>query len=316
MLKQLIPTLGLFFLISQLQAHAFDSKHSIAFKLAGGLPVVQATVNGIQGNFVIDLGAAEVILNEKYFKEAYPSMRSTSGIHVNKVETAELKIKELIISTLHVENIFAQVIDLQHLEQSKNQPIHGLLGFELWKNYEVALDYVREKMTLYERNKSTAPRRFTTTGTPPTVSLDFTFIGHLACVTAYVGTHRLRLALDSGAEINIVDHRWKKKLRPHFQKRGQFLVRGISSQERQVEYIKLKQLWIGDRSYPFMRSVLSDLRPISSSIDGILGYEFFVRCQKVAIDFKKRRFHIWHLPDQSTSPPEKSTLVRTSDTKP
>lgn len=279
-----------------------ENTHILTFKTIGGLPIVQASIDGIQGNFILDLGSADIILNERYFKASHRSNYPPISITNPVVAAGELKIGALHWQELQEENIWAYVVDLSHLETTKGIPIHGLLGQKIVQDYEVVLDYVRGTILLckldQEGNKFCTPYEEL-----PTSSLDVSFAKHLACVTAYVGNTKLRLALDSGAEINILDSRLRKKLLPYLEASKNYHIRGLSSDLQQVEYTKVRNLWIANKDYPRMRTVLSDLTVLRMDIDGILGYEFFVRCQKVAINFKQRKLHIWHLPDPDAPAP-------------
>ena len=102
----------------------------IPFQLAGNMIVVEASLDGIYGNFIIDTGSPDVVLNSAYFKGFPDAFNNTEVTDIHgQVRTVLLyDIREFTIKDIRLPNARALVLDLKVLEALRGLPLLGIIG--------------------------------------------------------------------------------------------------------------------------------------------------------------------------------------------
>ena len=102
---------------------------------------------------------------------------------------------------------------------------------------------------------------------------------------------KLRLGLDTGAEMNMLDNRLAGRVFDHMEILSSQTVSGANGTKSDVLVTRLKGLEIGEVMLPEMRTLVGNLTTMGKaygySLDGMLGYPFFAQGRTV-IHFKKR----------------------------
>lgn len=251
----------------------------VPFALVNHLPVVQATVDGRTGNFILDTGAEATLLNHRYFAGVPTATPVGAGATGAFQQTFSYRMNRLAWQGLTVQGVDLTAVDLTHLGAA---PLLGLLGADLLTHYAVTLDYGTRTLTLRAADH---PRSLP----PPKLTLPFTRRGHLPLLAVAIAGQSYALTIDSGASVNMLAARWLPALQKELSHSFTMSLGGVATQEQPVTGGTLKlatlthQLPLRD-----MVTVFTTIGPLANSqptpIDGILGYEF-LRQYQVTIDY-------------------------------
>lgn len=253
------------------------------FDLDRGMIYVQAEVDGVRGQFILDTGAPGLVLNEipqasadnPYSAQSSGGEVSVGMKRVGRFEWAGRKLKW----------VEAVVVNLDHLEAVHQSPIKGMIGYDLLKEYFVFLDYSRRQLII--RADGAPPLK-------PAVIFPFELDGHLPVVTVNVQGVALRLGLDTGAAANLLDKKWQH-LFPAADSDAVMGVQGLDQAVQRMPMGTLSGLRVQDEVFDatFVRMDLSHLQTASGQpLDGLLGYSFLSDYQ-IAIDYKTGRLLLW-----------------------
>lgn len=271
----------------QVKVYAADT--AIPLKIIHGLPFVKANLNGVSGNFMLDTGAPLLVVNQPNVLEHSTIAAASFSSNFN---VGVLKIKNFAWANLQRKGLEALALDAQHLENFTGMPIAGLVGYDLIKAYEIYIDYPDQQLLLLPPGKNKLH-----VAAKPLLTLDLTLQDHLPVVMVEVNGQMLRLGLDTGAGINLIDKHLQADLSINLEAfLGEELVKSIDQSDHLratlvIENTSLNKLQLGSMKYLF-----SDLTHLESTtslkIDGLLGAPFFEKV-KCSIDYPNRKLHIW-----------------------
>src|ERR1700709_2034988 len=89
---------------------------TVPIKRAGNLIVVEAQLDTMIGNFILDTGAPGLILNETYFRDSpHVSEKESAGINGSASQTFTTVVYNFAILDLHYDKITADVTDLSNI---------------------------------------------------------------------------------------------------------------------------------------------------------------------------------------------------------
>ncbi|MFD2914654.1 pepsin/retropepsin-like aspartic protease family protein [Psychroserpens luteus] len=281
------------------------SEHTtrIPFKLIDNLIVIEAELLNQKGNFIIDTGSETLILNKVHFKTRqndYSNSREASGVIDFIDNPLEKRLREFIIKDITIENKKSDVIDLSHIETSKKIHLLGIIGYDILKDYEVFIDMYLNQITLsrvnYEGQKLD-PRQYLEKIID---TVNFKLKKHTIVLEVSVNDELLKFGLDTAAEYNQLNKRTNKKVLKYFFPSKRLMLVGASGKKIEVMAGKLYRVKLSDRIYfAPMTTLLTNLNQMNeafgTSLDGILGYEFF-RQQRTIINYKKEKLYFVEFP--------------------
>ncbi|WP_298903004.1 aspartyl protease family protein [uncultured Psychroserpens sp.] len=281
------------------------SEHTtrIPFKLIDNLIVIEAELLDRKGNFIIDTGSETLILNKVHFKTRQPfynKKKETSGVIDVIDNPLEKRLREFIIKDLIVEDTNSDVIDLSHIERSKKIHLLGIIGFDILKDYEVFVDMYLNQITL-SRVDSKGQKLDQRAYLEKIVdTIDFKLKKHTIVIEAYVNDQKLKFGLDTGAEYNQLNKRTSKKVLKYFYPSKRLMLVGASGRKIEVLAGKLYRVKLSDNIFfAPMETMLTNLNQMNeafgTSLDGVLGYEFF-RQQRTIINYKKEKLYFIKFP--------------------
>lgn len=140
----------------------FDNPHSrsvtIKFKTASNLIIIPMTINESDTlNFILDTGIRYPIITELPFVKKlnlnYMVPVELKGLGEGETLTAYrsgnnvIKMEGLVARNQEVQMIIEENFQISHM---LGIPVHGLIGFNLFKDYIVKIDYQDEELTLYK----------------------------------------------------------------------------------------------------------------------------------------------------------------------
>jgi hypothetical protein len=275
----------------------------VPIKRAGNLIIVEAQVDTLEGNFVLDTGAPYLVLNETYFRDA-PKIddQDAGGINGQADGSFSTVVHNFRILDLQYSRLTADVTDLSAIENGRGIKVLGLLGTRLFSKFALTVDLFRNVLYIQKLdNNGEIPEtervfhdRFMVT--------PFKYTNDVMFIKGSINNNTLWFAFDTGAETNLLEYRVSKKI-GDMEVINRSKLTGIGGSVFEVVYAKFDNLRIGDRMYMKNRVLITDLgkmgRVYGSSIDGVLGYDFFVR-GIFTINFVKKEFemYIYTYPDK------------------
>ena len=271
----------------------------IPFRMTGRLITVEAQIEDQIGNFIIDTGADKLLLNSNYFKPD-----RVLNHEVAYGSTGEIgKVLLRHVDTLKWDNLFflkvkANVIDMRHIERKKNARILGLIGYEVFKDFEIFFDFQFNQIVLTKLDSKGNRLDGEAIWEVPYDSLNFRLKGHVIILNGKVKKERLKFTLDSGAELNLLDRGVRRKVLKNFKitKRARLL--GAGQKEIEVLAGKLYDVNLENIPCPGMRTLLTNLDALNYSfgtqLDGVLGFEFLIG-RRILINYKKKKLYFFNL---------------------
>ncbi|MCK8479723.1 hypothetical protein [Psychroserpens algicola] len=281
------------------------NKHTtrIPFKLIDNLIVIEAELLNKKGNFIVDTGSETLILNKAHFETRIPhnaKTKQTSGV-IDVIDyPIEKRLKQFKIKGLILEDKNSDVIDLSHIETSKKIHLLGIIGYNILKDYEVFIDMYLNQITLSKldsEGQKLDPRGYLE---PIIDTINFKLKKHTIVLETFVDKHKLKFALDTGAEYNQLNKSTSKKVLNYFYPSKRLMLVGASGKKIEVLAGKLYRVKLTNTIYfAPMETILTNLNQMNeafgTSIDGVLGYEFF-RQQRTIINYKKEKLYFVEYP--------------------
>lgn len=265
--------------VAALKAQKTDFQ-KIPFELVNGLVVVQASVNGEPGNFILNTGLPELVLNAAKVSGLEWNIQARKGIpvHVSHFSWAGIERQEMDVIAM----------DMTHLETASERPIWGIIGYEMLHYYEVMFD-VRNQVILLYSPKNTWIHDIE----KPLFSLDFKLYGQMPIVRLEVEGQELIFGLDTGKSFSILKEQSMSKLPA-----SSYNDLSQNSEDAHTKRIGFHQLNSGDLVFEQVRfSVEAINTPDLGKIDGLLGMSFLMR-YRFAINYKTKKVYFWPLGDE------------------
>lgn len=251
------------------------------FKLVNNLPIVQATVDGRSGGFLLDTGAEVMLLNQDYFQGRPTTGPAGAGATGAFEKATSYRVRHFEWQGIVFRSASVTAVDLSHVGAPS---LLGLIGTALLAHYAVTLDYQKSQLTLRAPG-APAP------ATKPRLTLPFVLRGHLPVIPVTIAGREYELAIDSGASVNMLNDKHFTTLTAELAKPFTTALGGAASRVRAVRGGTIQQATLGKRlPLANMVTIFTTIKPLTkgkfTSIDGILGYEF-LRQYQVTINYPK-----------------------------
>lgn len=275
----------------------------IPFKLIDHLIVVEAEILNKTGNFIIDTGSETLILNKVHFPMVYKydeKSNQTSGI-LSEIDIIHKKrVKEFRLQNFKLFGTNSDIINLSHIEKSKNISILGVIGFSILKDYEVFIDLYLNQITLSKIDQFGNKLNEKVYLEKIVDSINFKLKNHTIILNTTINKQNLKFGLDSGAEFNQINKSINKKVLKYFVPKKRLLLSGAANNQIEVLLGKLYRVKVSKTVYfgP-MYTILTNLSNMNKAfgtyLDGILGYEFFKQ-KRTIINYKKEKLYFIDYP--------------------
>lgn len=273
----------------------------VPFRLVGRLIVVEAAAEGQRGNFVLDTGSSKLLLNAVHYDSGALLAGRSMGVTGKVSGVRQKTISDFNWAALPFSDLTVDIIDLGHLERKKNVEILGLIGYEVLRDFEVTIDFQIRQITLTRLDERGERLDSLALLEPVMDSLDFKLQAHWITLSGQVEKTPVRFGLDSGAEVNLLHHRIKRKVLDHFKISRRVVLNGTGQDEVEVLAGKLYRFQCGNQRLSGMRTLLTNMNEMNTAygtnLDGLVGFEFL--CMKrTIINYKKQRLYFlqWKMP--------------------
>jgi hypothetical protein len=271
---------------------------TVPMRLMDGLIVVEAEVDGRRGHFLLDSGAPALMLNQREFAanpgETTATAGGMRGVNGSMGSYSYHTTQSFDWAGIRFQNREVPTLDLTSLEQRlKGLKLLGLIGYNLLDQYALTLDYRAAQVQL--RKPDPAP-----TGPAPLLSVPFTLRGHLPILEATAAGQTWQLALDSGAQYNLLDQQYAPTFQKTLRKKENVTLQGADNLSRTVVSGQVPELQVGGKlTFRNQSTVFTDIshlnsKPGQAPVQGLVGYPFLSQ-YRTTIDFvnKQVRFYNW-----------------------
>lgn len=272
-----------------LEAGPASAELSVApFELVNGMILVQASVNGLEGNFILDTGSPCIVLNSDDTGNESDVMASGVG---GTLDIGEIKLQHFSWGIIQRKNLNGYTLDISQLETACRRDLMGIIGFDVIRQYELFFDYQNHVIRIYDADNARQYRP-----QDPVQELSFQLNGHIPVVTARVGNRKAYLGLDSGAEANLLDESYYKRLSSQFTQGVE--TEAVVGLDQKTHFVRaahvdssLKQFEVQDMRFLFM-DLSGIAHQFEMKLDGLLGFPFFQQ-HRMSINYKKKKIYLW-----------------------
>ncbi len=290
-------------------AAALPDVTTVPFELVDRLIVVQAEVNGVFGNYIVDSGAPTVMLNQTRFAaDAIDSFEmnhaAPKGAGGAMTDVKAARGLELSWGAIRMSGLDGLVTDLTHLEENLGGiELAGLIGFNVLEQFQVYFDYAAQELTLIRLDGDNRAVQQSTLGKPDLV-VEFELMMHVPVLPVRIAGLDLKMGLDSGAAGGMIFTRWQDELRDEYEFIKRDELTGADHNVQMGDVVRIPNMQFGDLDYNDMTFRFNDLAghgDFEVPFDGLLGYEF-LKTRPTAINFRARELTIWPAAGLQTTP--------------
>lgn len=273
----------------------------IPFSRVGNLIIIRAKADTLEGNFIFDTGAPGLVLNLTYFRNYSTVDHNTDvqgGITGSVESGGHIEMDSFSFAPVRYFKLEADRINLGHIENSKGIKILGLLGMQLFKKFEIIIDYENSVIYMHLVTKKDG-RNYKSEllkDTSQYVETAIDFIENKLITYAYSAGKKLSFVLDTGAESNLIDSRLPDKVLDGVTVSRRIFITGTGSARVEALSGSMNMIKIGDYDVNHLPVIVTNLEKLcyayNRCLDGMLGFDFFSK-QKIGFNFKKRKMYIW-----------------------
>ena len=269
---------------------------TIPMKRSGRLFLIEAKVDGETGNLVFDTGANGLVLNSTYFRNYVKTARAYSnGITGTVGSTEQISVGKLEFAGLMYKKLNADLANLGHIENRRNDKILGLIGFSMLRSLEIVIDPINNELKLFRIDK--AGNRLNSNR--PRFKADYSQKiegnSNILFLKGTISGKVLNFCFDTGAETNVICSDCNKKIMSTLTITRRTSLKGAGAAGAEVFYGRMNEFSIGNQQIPNMQTIITNLDALSESygthIDGILGNSF-MKQGIVCINFVNKQFGI------------------------
>jgi hypothetical protein len=269
----------------------------LPFKLVGGLVVLQQlTLNGQQGDFILDTGNALTLLVERtaFAGQLRASAQHPTGLgNTGTVALQELPVTSFQLGSARYTGFTAHALSLATIQAYVGGHLLGVIGYGLLREYEVVIDYPHQRVSFYSlRARTQPPRPFVRQD-----SLAFTLVRGVPIAAGYLGTVPVALLLDTGAATNQLDEVLYQRLPPGVRPVlvGTERNTGADGHQQLTRRGTIPSLVLGADTWQGLPVQVAPLpHPTygrALAYQGVLGYPFLSQGGRVSFHYGRRQFY-------------------------
>ncbi len=268
-------------------------------RLVHGLILVEAEVDGRRGAFLLDSGAPTLVLNQREFPapatEATPTVGSGQGVNGRLAGAAYHLTQSFSWQGISFQHKEVPTLDLASLEgRLGSAPLLGIIGYNVFSQYALTLDYHGGLVQLRQPGTDAAA------APAPLMRVPFTLSGHLPVVALTVAGQTFEVAVDCGAQTNLLDQQYAAALAPQLRRPATSRVSGADAASRRVASGELRAARLaGPLVFRHQQTVFADIshlnqNPRRAHLQGLVGYPLLSQ-YRTTIDYvnKQLEFRQW-----------------------
>lgn len=278
------------------EATEMPDKIIVPFEVHAGLIFTKATVNGQQGNFVLDSGCPALVVNSgRIAAEDMGGTVNARGIGGDIADIKKLRVKSANWGGISLQGFDVMAMNLSHLEEEAGQNIMGLIGFEVFKDYMIAFDYDNKVLTLLKTDDM-GHAVHESKGLLATIPFELT--GHIPVIKMSVSGKTYNVGIDTGATANLLATEVLANVKGNISALTEDTLIGADKGVKGVSRGEVYKAYIGKAKYKNMTTIFADgtLDQLNAGynlkLEGLIGYEF-LRQYKTVFNYKKKEMYIY-----------------------
>jgi hypothetical protein len=271
-----------------------QSWFTVPFNQVSNLIEIKASINGIVRTFILDNGAPMLVLNSAYIKsdslskkEAIQGQGSGGTIDNMHIDT----IDQFEMNDIQLKDQRALVVNLAHLEQETHSKIYGLIGYEIYKNYDLLFDYKNKTITFIRAEKTNA-FMYNKLSSSKLIEVPIIMNNHIAVVDCEMKHKLYKMGIDCGAESNLFDTNLISELQSNIKSMQSDELLGANASSTNTSSGKIKRIKIGTRKFRNSITVFNAIEHLNQNspikIDGLIGYEILSK-QKTLLSYSNKK---------------------------
>ncbi|MDB5111611.1 MAG: hypothetical protein JWR67_2725 [Mucilaginibacter sp.] len=270
---------------------------TVPIKRTGSLIIIEAQLDTMIGNFILDTGAPGLILNETYFRN-FPHIgdKESGGINGQTEHAFSTVVRNFSILDLHYDRITADVTDLSRIENRKGIKILGLLGTRLFAKLAITIDLFNNVLYIHKLDEKGEIAQNERVFNKPDMKTSFKLLNDVIFIKGSIEDNNLWFTFDTGAECNLLDYDNFKKIAKRMRVLNQSALTGVDGHVNPTNYAVFDKLVIGNYLFTHNRILLARLDHMGyaygNTMDAILGYDFFAR-GIFTINFVKKELEMY-----------------------
>ena len=297
-LSKPLPVIDKSFALEVFAGKTDTTSYIIPLKKIGRLFVIEATIDGEEGNLIFDTGATNLVLNRSYFRDYVTSgTQNTAGITGDVSQTDMVTADALSIGKMKFKKIPAHLADLGHIENRRGIKVLGLFGFGLIKSYEITIDISNSRILLKPIDNSgnllDTANQFISTYNQKILEAN-----NVLFVKAMVGGKNLRFCFDTGAETNALNSDLQKSVLQTVSITRTVKLKGSGTNSMEVIYGLMNNFLYGDYPINNMETIITYMDNLNAAygvqIDGVLGFDFISK-GNFCINFVKNQMGVSYI---------------------
>lgn len=267
----------------------------IPIKRVQNLIVIEARIDTLVGNFILDTGSPLLVLNKTYFRKGWNRDDRLAANATGGTTTAyQTSVKTLELRELYFEKIKADLTDLGHIENQRGIKILGLLGVSLFTSFEMIIDLHKSILYLHRLDEQgNVPESERAVKSTPIIKVPFDFTHNIITLDVIIAQKKLIFCLDTGAETNTLSNQLPQKILEVFQVSKRMVMLGTGGSRTEILLGTVDEITVGEKTFKNMHAAITRLESLGDvygrSIDGILGNNFLVK-GIISINFAKKEF--------------------------
>jgi hypothetical protein len=272
----------------------------IPFTRIGKLILVQARADNMVGNFILDTGSPQLVLNTTYFRD-YPLIYANEEVQTTITGNAAMVERTMIghftLGTLHYSRAEADLANLGHIESSRGIKILGLLGVALFKKCELIIDYQKNEIHLHLINNKEKKyyKHELLKDDSKFLTFPFDLKDNRILIKSSFSKKNIQFVIDYAAESNIIDSRLPSYVLDSIQINGRVLLAGVGTKKIEALTGDFNGFKLGTLHVAPLPVIITNLDNTcfgaTDCIDGVLGYDFLSRYQ-VVFNFVLQKMYV------------------------
>jgi tetratricopeptide (TPR) repeat protein len=275
---------------------------SIEFIVTNPIPFVRVKINGThEGNFILDTGGGELILDETFFREiggeTFGKPESGDFGGGKKAGVAHGKIFSVQLGNLTVKNIPVQLLRLQHIELA-GMKIDGAIGTIFLSQFLSTIDYKDGELVLRNKKKYNLNQLIEKNVNPSLIPFSMADDHFMLAKGSINNSDSLLFFIDTGLTMAFTcPQSTIKKVKVPLQQHNKATEQGGGGDYDTVPF-DIEKLCLGNVCVSNLHGQYGPFPPslehsFGFKIDGLLSHEFFLN-KSLTIDFERMTFLVGH----------------------